>query len=236
MNRERYQQLLEHLLDEDLSPADADELLADLRGHPELQRDLRRQLILWDVWSQRTARERSADAFVEAWKTRLRAEAGSEQFSQSVLERISAPIATFKYRVSFWKRWRPVQIAFAVFALTFLAVAGWWAQEQISRAKISRENAGFLAQIGTNQVVTVSGEGVCIWCVLHETNHPGPAIRIKQDGAIRIVYLDFPGYSQALHRFFAGGTMVKAKGILRDNQGRLELQTQSIEANGVEYR
>jgi hypothetical protein len=236
MNRERYQQLLDSLLDGELSPAEADELLAGLRENPEHQEELRHQLILWDVWSQHAAAERSVESFVEAWKTRVRAEAGSEQFSQSVLDRISKPMAAFKVRIPFWKRWRPAQVGFALLALTFFAMAGWWTQQQISRARIPQGNAGFLAQFGTNRVVTVSGEGVCIRCVLNETNHPGPAIRLKQDGATRIVYLDFPRYSEALHQFFTGGTTVKAKGRLRDDHGRLVMQTQSIEADGAEYR
>jgi hypothetical protein len=236
MNRERYQQLLDSLLDGELSPAEADELPAGLRENPELQRDLRRQLILWDVWSQHAAAERSGESFIEAWKTRVHAEAGSEQFSQSVLDRISAPMAVFKYRVPFWKRWRPVQIAFAVFALTFLAAAGWWAQQQISKTRTVQENTAFLAQLGTNQTVTISGEGVCVWCVLHEGPPQRPALRVKQGNVTRVVYLEFKGYSSKLHPYFIGGTTVTATGILKDDHNRLVLQTQSIEANGVEYR
>ena len=237
MNRERHQQLLEYLLDEELSPADADELLEGLRERPELQRDLRQHLILWDVWSQHAAAERSADAFVEAWKTRLRAEEGSEQFTQSLLERIGAPIAAFKYRVPFWKRWRPVQIAFAFFALTFLAVAGWWVPQQISKARTARENADFLAQFGTNQIVTISGEGVCAWCVLNEGPPPRPAIRVKQGGVTRIVYLKFAGFSFARHhRYFTGGTTVTVKGVLKEEKGRLIFTTRSVEVTGHELQ
>jgi hypothetical protein len=236
MKRERYHQLLSVLLDEDLWEGDADELLAGLREQPELQRDLRQHLILWDVWSQHAAEERSAEAFIEAWKTRVFAEAGAEQFSQSVLDRIGAPLAALRYRVPFWKRWRPLQIACAMLVLTFLAAAGWWAQQQFSKAKTAREKAGLLAPFGTNQVVTISGEGVCIWCVLHETPHPGPAIRIGEGGATKIVYLEFSAYSQAMHHYFAGGTTVTAKGVLREEQGRLTLTTQSVEVNGHELR
>jgi hypothetical protein len=236
VNRERYQQLVECLLDEELSPADADELLAGLRKYPEFQRDLRQQLMLWDVWSQRTDPQRSVEAFVEAWKTRVRAEAGSEQFSQSVLARVSAPAAALTWRMSFWKRWRPVQIAFALFALTFLAAAGWWAQQQFWNPKTPPSETFQSSKPAAGKFVTISGEGVCACCVLHETSYPGPAIRLQKGGKTIIVYLKFKGYSQALHQYFAGGTTVKAKGILNKNGGQLSLETQSIEVNGVEYR
>jgi negative regulator of sigma E activity len=51
VNRERYQILLGQLLDGEILSAEAEELIQGLRDQPELQRDLRRHLILWDAWS-----------------------------------------------------------------------------------------------------------------------------------------------------------------------------------------
>jgi hypothetical protein len=236
MKRDRYEYLLSVLLDEDLCEGDAAELLAGLREHPELQRDLRQQLILWDVWSQRVAEERSAEAFVEAWKTRVHAEAGSDQFSRSVLDRIGAPLAAFRYRVPFWKRWRPLQIGFAICALTLLAAAGWWAHQQFSEPETPPPHPLVLPKPGTGQTVTIAGEGVCVWCVLREGPPQRPAIRVKQDGVTRIVYLEFRGYSTALHHYFTGGTTVTATGVLREENSRLILTVRRVEVNGHELR
>jgi hypothetical protein len=233
MNQERYEQLLAVLLDEELPPAAAAQLLAGLCKYPQLQRELRQQLILWEAWSQQVAQERSADSFVEAWKTRALTAGESEAFSQSVMEKIGAPLEAFRHRIAFWKRWRPLQIAFAVFALAFLAMAGWWTQQQLTKG----EPVPAVVQLpapGPDGTVTVTGEGVCIWCVLHEANHPGPAIRVRQGGSTRIVHLDFPGYSYALHHFFEGGTTVTAKGILREENGQTILATRSIQVGGCE--
>jgi len=241
MTRERYQELLQNLLDKELSPSEAIELTEGLRQHPEWLADLRQHLALWDVWSQQVAPERSAESFIAGWQTRVRAEAGAEQFSKSVLDRVRAP--TFRFGVPFWKRWRWAwQIGFAVFALAFISMAALWTVQRISQARVSGENAGFLVQIGTNRTVTIVGEGVCPCCVLHEVlpqngRPPNPAIRLKQNGVTRIIYLEFPGYTQVMHdQYFTGGTTVTVKGILRDEKGRLILTTSSIEANGHELQ
>lgn len=239
VTRERYQELLEKLLDSELSPSEAVELTEGLRQHPEWLADLRQHLALWDAWSQQVAPERSAESFIAGWQTRVRAEAGAEQFSKSVLDRIRAP--TFRFGVPFWKRWgRAWQIGFAVFALAFISMAALWTEQRISQARVSREHAGFLAQIGTNRTVTIVGEGVCPCCVLHEVlpqngRPPNPAIRVKKDGATVIVYLEFDEYSQSLHPFFTGGTTVTAKGVMRKDKDRLLLKTHNITVNGKQY-
>ncbi len=95
---ERYQHLLGLLFDADLSDAEARELSAAISSSPELKMDLQEELIRWDLWSQQQAPERSAIAFVDAWKTRLSAEDGAESFSNSVLSHLgdsSAPVGFF---------------------------------------------------------------------------------------------------------------------------------------------
>jgi hypothetical protein len=74
VNPERYQELLSDLFDGELSDAAARELVGGLKARPELLQDLRRHLVLWEMWSQHQAPERSAEAFLAAWRTRLRAE------------------------------------------------------------------------------------------------------------------------------------------------------------------
>ena len=234
MSQENYEQLLAVLLDEELPPGAAAQLQAGLRKHPQLQRELRRQLILWEVWSQHVAEERSADSFVEAWKTRARTAGDSERFVKSVSERLGSPLSTWKYRAAFWKRWRPLQVAFAVLALAAVAMAGWWTQQQIFKA-MARPEMIQLPEPSADGTVTITGEGVCVLCGLHEVNHPGPALRLRKGKATRIVYLDFPSFfknSMALHRFFEGGGTVNATGVLTETNGRTVLKTQFIEVNG----
>lgn len=236
MSQERYEQLLAILLDEELPPGAAAQLQAGLCKYPQLQRDLRRQLLLWELWSQHAAEERSADSFVEAWKTRARTAGDSERFLKSVTERVGAPLSEWKYRVAFWKRWRPLQVAFAILAVAAVAMAGWWTQQQLFKSQPAAPAVIELPSPGPDGMVTITGEGVCIWCVLHETNHPGPAIRLRQGNATRIIYLDFPAFKNELHQYFAGGGSVTASGILTETNGRMVLETQHIEVKGRRFK
>jgi hypothetical protein len=235
MTRERYQELLERLLDSELSPADATELVQGLRAHPALLNDLRQHLTLWDAWAQHVAPERSAVSFVAAWKTRVNAEAGAEQFSQSVMEQIRTSATEFKSRLAFWKCWRPAHVAFAILALAFLAAAGWWVSHLITQPLPPPPELPMLPA-ETNQTVTIVGQGACVWCVLHQGPPQRPALRFQQGGVIRIIYLEFPGYSRAMHPFFVKGATVTATGVLKEGRNRLVLKTQCIEVNGVQYR
>src|SRR5687767_8704651 len=92
MNSQRYQELLGRLLEGELSDAEAEELAAGLKERPELQRDLRSHLVLWEFWSQQHTPERSSDAFLNAWKTRLRVEREDiDTFAEVTRSRIDAP-------------------------------------------------------------------------------------------------------------------------------------------------
>src|SRR5262245_64312450 len=92
MNSPRYQELLGRLLEGELSVAEAEELAAELRERSELQRDLRSHLVLWELWSQQHTPERSSDAFLNGWKTRLRVEGeDAEAFAEAMRTRIGEP-------------------------------------------------------------------------------------------------------------------------------------------------
>jgi len=219
MTRERYQELLEALLEDELSPDEAAELVAGLRDQPDLSSDLRRHLALWNAWEQRVAGERSAESFVAAWKTRAGAEAETGRFAGPATDRIPKPGAALPLRMPFWRRWtRAWQVGFALLALAFISLASWFVYDQTS-------NAG--------PQVAITGEGVCQWCVLGVTNRPGPAIRVVENGTTNIIYLDLRGYTFALHRYFGGGTTVKAEGVLHQEGDRQVLETDAIEVNGV---
>lgn len=88
MNRERFEELLDDLLERELTPDEAGELAQAVRTDPAWRGELRRHLVLWELWSQQQTPERSADAFVAACRTRLRAEREDERFVAGLNRRI----------------------------------------------------------------------------------------------------------------------------------------------------
>lgn len=227
MNLERYRELLDRLLDGELSAADTEELNAILRAHPELRQQARAELALWDGFAQRVAPERSGEAFVEAWKTRADTEEAAEALTPPVRSRAAAPEMVGLLRISFWRRWwRPVPIAIGVFAVSFLAMGSWWAQQYLWQGRTSPDDLAALA--GGNQVVTVTGEGVCVACVLLEGRRAGPALRLKKGAVTKIVYIRFNGFMKDFHAYFGGGRTVRATGVLTESRGRLVLTAQFL--------
>jgi hypothetical protein len=92
MNSQRYQELLGRLLEGELSDAESEELAAGLKERPEMRRDLRSHLVLWELWSQQHTPERSSEAFLNAWKTRLRVEReDADAFAEAIRTRIGVP-------------------------------------------------------------------------------------------------------------------------------------------------
>jgi len=86
MNDSRYQELLGRVLDDEIAATELEELVQGLRGQPDRLADVRSQLALWDHFSQQHRPERSADAFVASWQTRLTAESSSSSFIASTVE------------------------------------------------------------------------------------------------------------------------------------------------------
>lgn len=80
MNEERYHELLGRLLDDELDSTQARQLADWLPQNPDRRSDILQHLMLWDLFSQQCQRERTADAFVEACKTRIVAEADENIF------------------------------------------------------------------------------------------------------------------------------------------------------------
>ena len=58
MNLERYHELLGTVFDGELVAGEAEELARGLGERPEWREDLRRQLLLWELWAQAVARRR----------------------------------------------------------------------------------------------------------------------------------------------------------------------------------
>ena len=80
MNEQRYNEMLGRLLDDDLAPGQADELAEWLHQIPSARADVKRHLYLWELYSQQCQRERTAEAFTEACKTRIAAETDESFF------------------------------------------------------------------------------------------------------------------------------------------------------------
>jgi hypothetical protein len=211
MNDPRYQELLGRLLEAELSEAEAGELARELCARPELQHDLERHLVLWEVWSQHHAPERSAEAFVASWKTRLRAESeGADKFYQAVLARLETRgRRLLSWIATLWAALRrPAGIAWAASAaIAGFMVVFWLAAPRSAQA-----------------MITIQGEAVCPACVLHEGHQHTPAIRVRNGGTTVIYYLDrastlTPGQGY----FCTGPNPITVEGKPRTVNGRVLL-------------
>lgn len=219
MNPLRYQELLGRLLEGELAGADADEFSAGLSADPALRRDLRRHLVLWEVWSQNEAPERSSEAFIDAWKTRLRAEREDpDAFPNAVRTRFDTrqPQRTGMERLVrfIWAGMRrPAGLAWGASALILGLAAVLW----------------FAAPWSAHAVMTLRGEAVCTACVLHESDQHEPAIRVMTVTTTNIYYLDRSPQLTALQDYFCSGPHAAiAEGKERTEKGRLLFQATAV--------
>ena len=208
MNPARYVELLDGLLEGELSDPEAEELAGVLRASPDLQRDLRQHLVLWEVWSQHAAPERSAESFMNAWKTRFRAESESaDAFPAALRSRLQPPGKIQAWVRAFQTMVRhPFGIARAVSLLVIGLVALLW----------------FASQRSAQAVNTIKGEAVCTACVLHESHEHRPAIRVVDGDTPRVYYLDHNSAAKDLQGYFCSGPKpVVARGKAKTVKGRL---------------
>lgn len=213
----RYEALVAALHEEGLSKTEAGELAALARAHPELRRDLRRELVLWELWSQHQAPERSAESFLAACRTRLRAEseAGERSFLAALDERLKRTAS----RPSGGRRWFSGPLAFAwaaPLAAAIVAMIVW------------------LALPRTAQATTLRGEAICTACMLHESHEHRPVLRIQEGGTTRLCYLES---DHPLHReignFCAAPIPIETTGGLRTENGRLILAVRALARQGA---
>jgi hypothetical protein len=211
MNSQRYQELLGHLLEGELSDADAEELAAGLRARPELRRDLRSHLVLWEIWSQQHTPERSSDAFVNGWKTRLRVESEeADAFAKATRNRIG-PTHPWTGASDFFVQFfagairRPKGMAWAASVLiAILAAVLWFAGARSAQA-----------------ITVLKGEAVCTACVLHETKQHVPALRVIAGPRTNTYYLDPSPSIAILQSYFCNGpTAAIVEGKARTKEGR----------------
>ena len=88
MNKERFDELLGLLLDEEISGEQLEELAKLVAEDGDCLKELRHQLVTADQLSQYEDEQRSAEVFIEGLKTRLGATEGSEKFVEQVMETV----------------------------------------------------------------------------------------------------------------------------------------------------
>ncbi len=222
MSPARYEELLGILFDDTLSPGQADELAAGLQSDPGLLRDLQEHLILWELCSQALAPERSADAFVAGWRTRLRAESESAgTFDGRVLARVAAARDRGPLREGFLasirqaagRLRRPLGIAWAAAGACVAVVAIAW----------------LIVSHPARAAVVIRGEAVCTACTLHEGHTHDPAMRVTENGVTRIYSLDRTPSVSGLQDYFCNGPApATAEGTVREQQGQLRFSARSV--------
>lgn len=199
MSPERYQELLGRLLEQELSHEEAQELAAALRD-PQLLRDLRQHLVIWDLWSQSQAPERSSEAFLKACITRLNITGEPRNaFTNAVREELEAEFLKSQSRQRQPRRpSRLLESLVQIFRFRFawlapVAVAGlvllfWFGSTRTAHA-----------------LITIQGDAVCTACVLHENNEHLPAIRVTTGGSNSIYYLERNKTVAGLQDYFCNG-------------------------------
>jgi hypothetical protein len=216
MNDERFEFLTGRLLDGELSAAEGEELAAAMRAGPDRRRELRQHLVLWELWTQQQASERSEDAFLAAWHTRLRAERQGDEFVVSVRERLSHRLRGDSWRsraLSWWRgAGRPIQVVLtATAAAVVLSASFWLAVPQDARA-----------------TTTLKGEVICTACMLHETHEHLPAIRVQTDGTEQIYYVTSDRRALVrLGNYCVAPVPLIATGRANVNDGRREISVQT---------
>lgn len=217
---DRFEELLSRLFDGELTDTEAGALTALLRDHPPLRSELRQHLVIWELWSQQKAPERSADAFVAACHTRLRAERQGDSFLASLRERLPNKEHEEQRGASLW--WwlrRPASLAGAISFLTAAAAILFWFVVLPHRAVAT---------------VTLHGEAVCTACILHETHEHRPAIRVTEGGRTRIYYV-----KSDRHPFERAGDFCSAPvplvvtGRAESKDGRLEMEASSVQRDSA---
>lgn len=213
MSSSRYDLLVGSLLEDGLTSAEADELAAIVREDPGLRLDLQRQLVLWELWSQSQAPERSTDSFLAAIRTRIRAESesGRESFIAALKRRL--PRATHDAHPRDPVRWsRSRRAAWLVPAVALLVMALVW-----------------VTAPRTAEATTLHGEAVCTACILHESHDHFPALRIREGETTRVVHLEIdPSLVPPIGNFCAAPVPVDVSGRVHRENGQLILAVRAL--------
>lgn len=219
MTAARYEYLSNRALDSELTEAESSELAQALIENSVQKNDFIQLLLFWETWSQSVAPERSAEAFVAAWKTRQSAEIDSEVFAAAVESKLTNKrLSLFSQAatsVVCWLAWlrRPAALACTATAVVALAFGLWFAITQTANARVS-----------------IAGEAVCPACVLHESQEHSAAVRTRIGESAQVYYLDrSPDLDQRQGTFCSGPNPIKVEGRLRKTDGHLHLKAEHVE-------
>lgn len=219
MTAARYEYLSHRALDSELTEAEASELAQALTEDSVQRNDFVQLLLFWETWSQSVAPERSADAFVAAWKTRQSAEIDSGDFAAAVESKlVNKPpslISQAATSVVSWLAWlrRPASLACTAAGVVVLAFGFWFATTQTANARVS-----------------IAGEAVCPACVLHESREHSAAVRTRIGDSVQVYYLDrSPDLDKKQGTFCSGPNPIKVEGELRKASGHLHLKAEHVE-------
>ncbi len=174
MNTIRYEELVSLFMDDEPDEVQLSELAQMLDEDAALARDFRKQLLIWEAWSQAASPERSAEAFLAAVQTRQRAEADHDRFPANVRQRLESRRKTIVFRAVLAAA---ASIAVLVSFGLFLRAA----RSEIAKNPIPTSDIRF---------VSIDGESVCTRCTLHQPGEHNNAIRyVDAQGETRVVKL-----------------------------------------------
>jgi hypothetical protein len=213
----RYEELVSLFMDGEPTPAELDELSALLSQDPDLARDFRNQLILWESFAQQVTPERSSLAFEEAMKVRLRVEQDGAAFSESTTKRILA-----------FRRARFRGLILAAAALVVIAL-GLFHFSRDRTVDLNRKTG-----IPVPKEVVVVGEAVCTHCTLHREGRHQKAVRYADGrGETQLLFLERrPELRTHTGRFCGGPTRVEIHGETREVEGVPLLAVSSLHYSG----
>src|SRR5262249_16168873 len=152
-----------------------------------------------------------SDAFLNAWKTRLRVEKeDADAFAKAMRTRIAAPRLRTGAIGSFVRFFLgairgPKGMALAAPVFIIISVPAFW----------------FAGGSPAQAVTVLKVKAVCTACVLHESHEHTPALRVIAGPRTNIYYLDRSPAVAALQGYFCGGpTASTVEGKARTKEGR----------------
>lgn len=221
--RTRYRVLADRALEGELDDGEAAELAALLRGNAGLRETFRRELALWELWSQASAPERSAEAFLASWRTRLEAEGSGEAFARDWRRRVRSetldtssldrPDAGGARGALGRRRWLPAFGGIAA-ALALGGLASWLALPNRAEA-----------------LQRVSGQAVCRKCLLGEPHEHTAALRVRDEHGVEHVCYLLPDNAvpHAYGNFCDKPVPVVVTGIVRREGGCETIEVRRVE-------
>ena len=199
----RYEELFSLYFDGEPTDAELTELAELLKNDEKLAHDFREELVIWEAWSQEMAPERSADAFLAGFHTRLRAEEDAGTFELSVSKQLKERRKPFL--------WKPL-IPVAAILVILLSLGVFFNPADIDTGLIATAEASS---------VHIHGECICLRCTLKSGGRCAKAIRYTDDeGNTKIIQLVNDPEHQKYNQCFCGGpTQVLVEGEFIEQNG-----------------